>query len=115
MSVRTIKDGAIDFLTKPVDAQALLGAVRSALAASEGRYLAVREDQVWRNRFASLTPRGKQVMALVVTGKLNKQIAAELGTGEQNIKVHRSRVMAKMQVESVAELVRIADRLRAGT
>lgn len=114
MSVRAIKDGAIDFLTKPVDAQALLGAVRSALAASAGRYLAVREDQVWRNRFASLTPREKQVMALVVTGKLNKQIAAELGTGEQNIKVHRSRVMAKMQVESVAELVRIADRLRAG-
>jgi len=114
MSVRAIKDGAIDFLTKPVDANALLAAVRAALAVSNERHRSAAAAAVWRERYSSLTPREKEVMAQVVTGKLNKQIAAALGTGEQNIKVHRSRVMEKMNVESVAELVRIADRLSAG-
>jgi len=111
MSVRAIKDGAIDFLTKPVDAQALLGSVRTALSASAERYRSARDEAIWKERYATLTPREREVMALVVTGKLNKQIAAELGTGEQNIKVHRSRVMEKMRVKSFAELVRVADRL----
>ena len=112
MSVRAIKDGAIDFLTKPVDAQALLAAVRAALAVSVDRQRSAGETAAWSQRYETLTPREKEVMAHVVTGQLNKQIAADLGTGEQNIKVHRARVMEKMQVDSVAELVRIADRLR---
>lgn len=114
MSVRAIKDGAVDFLTKPVDAHALLAAVRAALSLSGERYRSALDHAAWAARYATLTPREKDVMALVVTGKLNKQIAAELGTGEQNIKVHRSRVMDKMKAESVAELVRIADRLSLG-
>ncbi len=113
MSVRAIKDGAVDFLTKPVDASALLAAVRAALSVSEERQRIAAETSEWRDRYNSLTPREKQVMAQVVTGKLNKQIAAELGTGEQNIKVHRARVMEKMGAGSVAELVRTADRLSA--
>lgn len=107
MSVKAMRAGAVDFLTKPVNAPDLVRAVESALArASENLSssgLAVR--------LATLTPREREVMERVVQGKLNKQIAADLGTGEQNIKIHRARMMQKMEVDSLAELVRVAQKL----
>jgi FixJ family two-component response regulator len=111
MSVRAMKGGAVDFLTKPPDVQDLLAAVQRALAkdlrdrAAEARLVSIQE------RVKTLTPRETEVFALVVTGMLNKQIAAELGVGEKTIKVHRARVMEKMRAGSVAELVRMADRM----
>lgn len=114
MSVRAIKAGAVDFLTKPVDAVELLRAVRAGLDRSEARRLRAEGLRLWRERHGRLTPREQEVMRHVIAGKLNKQIAADLGTGEQNIKIHRGRVMAKLEVESVAELVRVADRLGIG-
>jgi len=113
MSVRAIKAGATDFLTKPVDQAMLVQAVCSALLVAEERLRSESETAVWRNRYAALTPRQREVMELVVAGKLNKQIAADLGTGEQNIKLHRAQIMQKMGVESLAELVRAAERLRS--
>lgn len=107
MSVRAIKAGATDFLTKPVDAAALIRAVRAALETSEMRV-------ALGARLATLTPREREVMEQVVAGKLNKQIAADLGTGEQNIKLHRAHIMHKMGVESLANLVRAAERLGIG-
>ena len=110
MSVKAMKDGAVDFLTKPFDVENLLEAVQRALTkdskdlSEEGRTAEVLE------RVKLLTPRETEVCALVVTGMLNKQIARELGIGEKTIKVHRARVMEKMQAGSVAELVRLADR-----
>jgi FixJ family two-component response regulator len=113
MSVRAIKAGAIDFLIKPVDATALIGAVRTALHTAQTRHEANVELAALATRFATLTPREREVMEQVVTGKLNKQIAADLGTGEQNIKLHRAHVMEKMAVQSLADLVRAAQRLTA--
>jgi FixJ family two-component response regulator len=114
MSVRAIRAGATDFLTKPVEATALVRAVRSALELAESRRPALLEIAALTARVATLTPREREVMEQVVAGKLNKQIAADFGTGEQNIKVHRSRVMQKMGVVSLADLVRAADRLGVG-
>ena len=111
MSVRAIKSGAADFLTKPVDAAALVGAVRTALQTAETRRQAIVETAALAARFATLTPREREVMEHVVAGQLNKQIAADLGTGEQNIKLHRAHIMQKMAVESLADLVRAAERL----
>ena len=114
-SVRAIKAGATDFLTKPVDAALLVGAVRAALQIAESRRQAATEAEAWKARLASLTPRQREVMEHIVAGQLNKQIAFDLGTGEQNIKLHRAQIMRKMGVDSLAELVRIAERLGIGT
>jgi FixJ family two-component response regulator len=111
MSVQAIKAGAMDFLTKPVKDADLLRAVRAALQrATEQREL-ISEIALLRQRYASLTPRESEVMAHVVAGRLNKQVAADLGTGEHTIKVHRARVMEKMGVVSLADLVRAAEKL----
>jgi FixJ family two-component response regulator len=110
MSVRAMKAGAVDFLTKPVKDVDLLRAVRAALA----RAAEQREIAVISGRLSRLTPREREVMEYVIAGKLNKQIAFDLGTGEQNIKIHRGRMMQKMGLVSVADLVRIAERLGIG-
>ncbi|WP_377702232.1 response regulator transcription factor [Pseudoduganella sp. UC29_71] len=110
--VRAMKLGAFDFLTKPVDDGKLLAAVQAALERNAQQRTADAEREELRQRHASLTPREREVMALLVEGLLNKQVAAELGTVEKTVKVHRARVMAKMQVRSLTALVRLADRLR---
>jgi FixJ family two-component response regulator len=111
MTVRAVKAGAANFLTKPVDDEELLKAVRQALDRS--RLVLAHETQMQelRNRYASLTPREGQVMVLVVSGLLNKQVAGELGIAEKTVKVHRGRVMQKMKANSVADLVKMADKL----
>jgi FixJ family two-component response regulator len=114
MSVRAIKGGATDFLTKPVEAGALVRAVRAALQVAETRHQTIAEIAALAARLASLTPREREVMRHVVAGQLNKQIAADLGTGEQNIKLHRAHIMRKMGVESLADLVRATERLGIG-
>lgn len=111
-SVKAMKFGAVDFLTKPVDEDELLGAVRRALRRDTSYRRMMGETREATERFALLTPREREVFALVVQGDLNKQIAGRLGTTEQTIKVHRGRVMQKMGVKSVAQLVRLAERLR---
>jgi FixJ family two-component response regulator len=111
MSVRAIKAGAVDFLTKPVQRQALLDAVQNALVRDAGRRAARERDGAARARFETLTPRERGVFTLVVAGKANKQIAAQLGISERTVKAHRAQVVEKMQVMSLAELVHIADQL----
>lgn len=109
--VRAIKAGAVEFLCKPVEDVTLLTAVRNALQVAQS-YQATQTDRgELQARLAQLTQRERQVMSQVVAGKLNKQIAAELGIGLQTIKIHRMRMMAKMGVASVVELVRASDRL----
>jgi FixJ family two-component response regulator len=110
-SVRAMKSGAVDFLTKPIEEVELFAAVRRALALDEDRRRARAAQAALTHRLSRLTPREHQVLSLVVTGMLNKQIAGRLGTSERTIKVHRARVMQKMEAASVADLVRIADRL----
>jgi FixJ family two-component response regulator len=114
MSVKAIKEGAVDFLPKPVKDTDLLRAIDQALARANHDYAERREHQDIQRRVESLTPREREVMALVVRGLLNKQIAFELGTVEKTVKVHRARVMEKMEVQSFAELVRIAERVKIG-
>lgn len=111
MSVKAMRAGAVDFLTKPVKEKALLGAVELALARAARERKDFEEKKQLHARFERLTPREQEVMALVVTGMLNKQIAHELGTVEKTIKVHRARVMDKMGAASLAELVRLAEQL----
>jgi FixJ family two-component response regulator len=108
-SVKAMKAGAVDLLTKPVDAKDLIAAIQRAVAKdAQDRAAETRVTEV-RQRVKLLTAREMEVFALVVTGMLNKQIAAALGVGEKTVKVHRARVMEKMRAGSVAELVRLAD------
>jgi len=108
-SVKAMKAGAVDLLTKPVDARDLIAAIQRAVTRDEhDRAAEARRAEVQR-RVGRLTPRETEVFALVVTGLLNKQIGAMLGIGEKTVKVHRARVMEKVQAGSVAELVRLAD------
>ena len=114
MTVKAIKDGAVDFLPKPVKDNVLLNAVDQALARAELQRTERQEVENLQKRVDTLTPRERDVMKLVVRGLLNKQIAFELGTVEKTVKVHRARVMEKMEVQSLAELVRVAERAGIG-
>lgn len=106
-SVQAMKAGAVDFLTKPFDDRQLIGAVNAAVEKDRATRKAQAERAAVESRLAALTPREREVLERVVTGKLNKQIAAELGTAEKTVKVHRACMMRKMQVNSLAELVRL--------
>jgi FixJ family two-component response regulator len=111
MSVQAIKAGAVDFLTKPVNDADLLRAVRAGLRQSAEQRELIAELASLRERYSRLTAREREVMQHVVAGQLNEQVASDLGTGEHTVKVHRARVMKKMGVESLADLVRAAERL----
>ena len=111
MSVRAMKSGAVEFLTKPFREEDLINAMRQALERDTSAKQKRAELAGLRARMQKLTPREREVLGLVVAGRMNKQIAAELGTAEQTIKQHRGRVMKKLGVDSVAELVRLAERV----
>lgn len=111
MTVRAVQAGAANFLTKPVDGEELLKAVRQALERSRLVLAHETEMQELRDRYASLTPRETQVMALVVSGLLNKQVGGELGISEKTVKAHRGQVMQKMKANSVANLVKMGEKL----
>jgi FixJ family two-component response regulator len=114
MSVQAMKRGAVDFLTKPVNDEDLLKAVHVAVEKDRiAREVRAELDEI-QQRLATLTPREREVMEHVISGQLNKQTAADLGTVEKTIKVHRARVMEKLKVQSVAELVRLAERAGVG-
>jgi FixJ family two-component response regulator len=113
MSVRAIKAGAVDFLTKPVERDALLDAVSSALARDSAARASGEALANWRMRYATLTAREIEVCERVVAGKLNKVIAGEIGVSERTVKAHRARVMEKMGARSLAELVRMTGSLLA--
>jgi len=113
MTVRAMKAGAVEFLTKPFRDQDLLDAVRIALEKDGERREREKEVSGLKERYDSLTPREQEVISLVVSGMLNKQIADQLGTAENTVKVHRSRAMEKMHAQSVADLVRMVEKLKS--
>ena len=112
MSVQAIKGGAIEFLTKPFRDQELLDAIQLGLARDRAWLEEAKAMAALRSRFETLTPREREVMALVVTGRLNKQIAHDIGISEITVKVHRGQVMRKMKATSLPDLARMADRLK---
>jgi FixJ family two-component response regulator len=114
MTVQALKAGASDFLTKPVQADALVRAVSTAIERNAASRAARAQDASMRRRFASLTPRERQVLAHLAAGSLNKQIASALGIVEQTVKFHRARIMARMEAKTVAELMHIAAKLELG-
>ena len=115
MSVQAMKAGAVEFLTKPFRDQDLLDAIEQATERDRSARKQRQETVDLSQRYESLTPREREVMRLVVTGLLNKQIASELGISEKTVNVHRAQVMQKMKADSLADLVRISERLRAST
>jgi RNA polymerase sigma factor (sigma-70 family) len=113
MTVRAMKAGAVEFLTKPFRDQDLLDAIQIALERDRGRRQREAEIAALRKRFELLTLREREVVAMVVSGMPNKQIAAKIGTAENTVKVHRSRAMEKIQAQSLADLVRIVERIQS--
>jgi FixJ family two-component response regulator len=113
MSVRAMKAGAVEFLTKPLRDQDLLDAIQAALRHDRARLEDERKVADLRNRHDSLTAREREVMALLVSGRVNKQIAAEAGISEVTVRLHRGQIMRKMRASSLADLIRIADKIKS--
>jgi FixJ family two-component response regulator len=112
-SVLAMKHGAVNFLTKPATREDLLAALEEAFGIQDARAREDSQDAEYSRRFVSLTPREKEVCLKVIQGMMNKEIAGDLGTSEKTIKIHRSRVMTKMQAGSVPQLVRMVDRVQS--